>query len=792
MAAQVRTERVAVLGGGLAAIAAAFELTDPALEGRYEVTILQPGWRLGGKCASGRNLGESRGMRIEEHGLHVWFGFYENALRLMRRAYVEAERPAGSPLRTFEEAFEPCNEIVLYDRQGDVWVPLPMVAPENERVPGEEHAPPGFWEIGKWLSEWALREFRSIPAAERPPDRGIAEILSEGDLWDRLRTFVEDAGSAAHVTGAGDRLLELALELAERAHASGTELLPREQPLTLQQRFPRALVIGAETMEALFADLLCAFRDGVWAMFGSLFEEHPRWRAFFTMFDAFASALAGIVKDGVLEGGWEAVNDYDLCEWLARHGAKTITLGENPAERAPILRSIYDVAFGYPEGKIENANVAAGTAVGDFIRLAFNYAGSIMFKMQAGMGDTVLTPFWEVLRRRGVEFKFFSAVTALHLSEDHAQLKSIDYVEQVDLEGEEYQPTVTVKGLQCWPSEPLWNRIPGAEAIRHREPDFEGEADPLGRGENGRKHLELGVDFDHAVLGISVGALEPICSELSEHHPRFAQMLASAVTVRTQAFQLWLTQTPQQLGWNHSQDSVAGCYVEPLDTFCDMTHLLPREQWAAGDGVSGLAYFCGVLDHREETPTQALQRVKEDAEAFLENNLGSLWPKAAREDGNGTDWRFLAAPGKGAVPGPARMAAQYFRANTRGSELYVLTPKGTVKDRLRAGESGVANLFLAGDWTRNGVDGGCVESAVASGVQAALALRGLAPELPGESDTWLSSPKPGRVSMPPPLERESTMPGDGGQAIPSGSGGEEPEVEHQAGERPAPTAGEAV
>ncbi len=48
-------ERIAVLGGGPAAIAAAFELTaTPELRDRYEVTIHQPGWRLGGKGASGR------------------------------------------------------------------------------------------------------------------------------------------------------------------------------------------------------------------------------------------------------------------------------------------------------------------------------------------------------------------------------------------------------------------------------------------------------------------------------------------------------------------------------------------------------------------------------------------------------------------------------------------------------------------------------------------------------------------------------------------------------------------
>ena len=68
-------KRVVILGGGPSALATAFELTSGELADRHEVTLLQPGWRLGGKCASGRGANE----RIEEHGLHVWFGFYDNA-----------------------------------------------------------------------------------------------------------------------------------------------------------------------------------------------------------------------------------------------------------------------------------------------------------------------------------------------------------------------------------------------------------------------------------------------------------------------------------------------------------------------------------------------------------------------------------------------------------------------------------------------------------------------------------------------------------------------------------------
>src|SRR3981081_1170601 len=92
MSAETGTKtRVAIIGGGPAARSAAFELTaTPELEARHDITIIQPGWRLGGKCASGRN--QDVGNRIQEHGLHVWFGCYDNAFTIIPRCYAVVER----------------------------------------------------------------------------------------------------------------------------------------------------------------------------------------------------------------------------------------------------------------------------------------------------------------------------------------------------------------------------------------------------------------------------------------------------------------------------------------------------------------------------------------------------------------------------------------------------------------------------------------------------------------------------------------------------------------------------
>jgi uncharacterized protein with NAD-binding domain and iron-sulfur cluster len=69
-------------------------------------------------------------------------------------------------------------------------------------------------------------------------------------------------------------------------------------------------------------------------------------------------------------------------------------------------------------------------------------------------------------------------------------------------------------------------------------------------------------------------------------------------------------------------------------------------------------------------------------------------------------------------------SAQFWRANIDPSDRYVQSLPGTDRLRLRADASGYANLYLAGDWTDNGLNAGCIEAAVLSGLQAANAVCG--------------------------------------------------------------------
>ncbi len=54
----------------------------------------------------------------------------------------------------------------------------------------------------------------------------------------------------------------------------------------------------------------------------------------------------------------------------------------------------------------------------------------------------------------------------------------------------------------------------------------------------------------------------------------------------------------------------------------------------------------------------------------------------------------------------------------------MLSVSGSLEHRLEPGKSGFENLFLTGDWTRNGFNAGCIEATVMAGMLAANAISG--------------------------------------------------------------------
>src|SRR5262249_12566988 len=154
--------------------------------------------------------------------------------------------------------------------------------------------------------------------------------------------------------------------------------------------------------------------------------------------------------------------------------------------------------------------------------------------------------------------------------------------------------------------------------------------------------------------------------------------------------------------------------------------------WAAGLCVKNISYFCCPLSEPAPIPEpgadpnfpgREARRVKDESLTFLRQAVGALWPQGVVPPETGPlDWACLVDPAGRA--GAARFDAQFWRANIDPTERYVLSVKGSTAHRLGAGESGFTNLYLAGDWTRNGLNAGCVEAAVISGMQASRAICG--------------------------------------------------------------------
>src|SRR6476660_9789151 len=124
----------------MAGLSAAWRLSEPGWRDRIEsITVYQRGWRLGGKAASSRG---PHG-RIEEHGLHVWLGSYENAFALLRECYAELDRPTtapDTPIRTWDQALVPADNLAMADQSGREWSVWPGRFSPNDQLPGDPDA----------------------------------------------------------------------------------------------------------------------------------------------------------------------------------------------------------------------------------------------------------------------------------------------------------------------------------------------------------------------------------------------------------------------------------------------------------------------------------------------------------------------------------------------------------------------------------------------------------------------------------------------------------------------------
>lgn len=676
--------RVAILGGGVGALTAAFELTRPERGRAHQVTIYQQGWRLGGKGASARN--PACNFRIEEHGLHLWMGCYENAFRVIRDCYAELGRPADAPLSRWDQAFLPQDQVVLMERHGAGWVEWPQHFPVLDSRPGESDSIEHPADLVGGLLRWAVHLLLEGRGEERwaPP---------AGACRSRLGPLLLGSRGLDDWTGWTLAQLDRALHLLARIFGV--------KDSAAAQLAHRSLGAGLRTVRRALA--LAPGRG----------PADPDWDRLVTTLDFLLTNVIGILAEGFLipphgrvaqlrYGDWlrnlERIDHLDYRSWLGRHGARPRTIN------SCVVRGLGDAVFNSGHAG------AAGTALNGLFRLNLTYRGSLFYRMAAGMGETVIAPLYQVLRARGVQFRFFHRVLGLNLGRD-GRVRDFDVAVQAKSRGE-YRPLfdVPVPGgtLPCWPAHPDYDQLEGGAALEALALDFEAPTPVPG------EVVETHRDFEVVVLGISVGALGPLTTELSASSVRWRRMLSELRTTRTQALQLWLDRDFAALG-RPGPPAVLTGYAEALDTFADMSHLLKTEAW--GTRASAVGYFCGSLDDQGADNEQA-QRVERSSAEWLASHGPRILPGLVGRTGLVKE----------------RVVSTYHRANVHPSDRYVLSVPGSAAHRLRADDSGFPNLYLAGDWVRTGLNVGSVEAATMAGRRAARAILGLHFPIAGDVD----------------------------------------------------------
>lgn len=715
-------EKIVVLGGGMSALTTVFELTEqPNWQERYEITVYQLGWRLGGKGASGR--GESG--RIEEHGLHLWFGFYENAFNLMQRCF-DAYQALGlypdAPIRQLSEAFTP-QEVYEYEEFiGGDWLPWRMNFKVTPGVfPGNGDRLLSVWGAMSQVIQWLHDRLLQLPHAEAGQGEVVPHFL---DTHPWLRAGIQSLQAAEAA---------IADRLAEAAYTHGAQLLIAAHEVA------KYLHPDPTTHQAIHHNLL----NGLLDEFHNWLMAHPAWqttadtelRRLGIIMELAVVHVKGLLADDVLFRGFTYLNGEEYTAWLKRHGASPAATG------SALIRGLYDTAFCYKDGVAGDANrsVAAGTAIYGLMRMFLTYQGAIFFKMNAGMGDVIFAPLYAVLKARGVRFRFFHRVKNLGLSADKRAIERIELSRQVDLKTAEYDPFVFYHQLPCWPSKPRYEQLVQGDALKEQGINLESFWTPW-QDVDPNVTLEAGKDFDKVVLGISLGALPYICSELIAANDRWQAMVKNIPTVCTQEFELWFTPSLAAMGRPGPVPLMMG-FAEPGDVWTDMSHLLAQEAWEGEERPQSISYLGGAMPTPTHLPPAGEHsypdRARNQAVArlihYLNQEAHPIWPKGNRlNDPNGLDWHLL-FDSKNRL-GPSRLEAQWIRVNIDPSERHVQSPAGTQRYRLKAGETGFDRLYITGDWTDAGIlSFGCIEGAAIAGMLTARAICGQPAHYIGEA-----------------------------------------------------------
>ena len=688
-------KKIAIVGGGPAGLAAAFELTKPGLVPGECVTVYQAGWRLGGKCASGRD-----GMlRIVEHGLHLWFGYYENAFRLLREVYAELP-PGPRRFQDWRDAFQPVQSTQIGGGPsvGDGRY-LPVAWPRRRGSPGDGRRP-FFWDSVTGLIE-LLSQFHDSRIKEAPR---IAMEPWHAQAFEALfaaRGALDDASPRDAVRAALQWSGVIGAGFFDRTHLSGLGALLRGAADALRDApEPAAAANGKDRLLADATDFVAAF-------------------------------VAGLVEDVVMKHMVPGeLDEIDFRDWLIANGADRRAVTESP-----LISALYDTMFQYIEGDHARPSYGAGTAAQVVMRMLGGYKGDAVWKANAGLGEALISPLYQTLRSRGVRFAFFHKLEKIELTPDRKAIARLIFARQADI-SDSFEPTFDFKGLTCWPDRP-------PESVRDGCGSDGGLELRWSRAKAGRDlRLDQGTDFSEAILAIPLGAFKVLggnpgpCEELIRASPQFRSMTQTIGLVPSLAVQAWSRKSLAELGWREETAALVSG-PPPLEIWTDMSQVLDCENWGE-DGPKSVQYLCAAFASQAFRDPAAAAAANDEARKlaadWFRQKARLYWLRAAGRSATGAAgfaWTTLEDPRD--RKGSARLDAQVVKANVDPWACCCSSAAGSTAWRLKADDSGFRHLYLAGSWIDTGLNTECVEAAVMSGRQASRAICGSPAIVEGEN-----------------------------------------------------------
>jgi uncharacterized protein with NAD-binding domain and iron-sulfur cluster len=436
----------------MGSLTTAFYLANSSIADMLNITVYHMGWRLGGKAATGRNMTDGFGARIEEHGIHMLFGFYHNAWQMLRTIYDDLARPSTHPLATLDQAMTNHDEITFVEERNGSWEKWPIVFPPYGADPWKR--PPQPIKLGlktpaclslQFASRWMF-QLLHLPS----PSNELVEFLT--DLVTKVVSTTGDCdgkpdSELSHLMVAVIEFLQTILKLLRTVTGKSTDA--------------------------------CDFNDAA--------LRHVCW-----MTQLGLSNLKGLLRDQPTN--FDDLDKYDYLEWCLSNGL--------PKELSdiPPIQSIYISGFAWVDGNLTRPDYAAGSALQTVLLTGGDYQGQWAYYMDAGTGDTLVAPLYQWLIKKGVQVKFFHKMVGLHPSADGEALDSIDIEVQAKLKdktpGATYDPFIYLKnGLEAWPSEPNYDQLEGGESLKQW--NFESYWSSGYPSET--ISLRRGVDFDFAV-----------------------------------------------------------------------------------------------------------------------------------------------------------------------------------------------------------------------------------------------------------------------------------------------------